>query len=141
MPLGSQSLTSLRGPPASQVHQRRAMPRSAPTSAIGLSAVAPQQSGLVAQMATPTARVIVGSSVTGHAITGGFSGVNNAEPSRPDITCQEPQRAPAYQQQQFGPCRYEMKQFLESAQNQSDLKLCEGFSEILKQCRSANGLV
>lgn len=55
---------------------------------------------------------------------------------------QEPQAAqPAYQQQQqqFAPCQYEMKQFLECAQNQTDLKLCEGFSEVLKQCRFANG--
>ena len=54
---------------------------------------------------------------------------------------QEPQGTqPAYQQQQqFGPCHYEMKQFLECAQNQGDLKLCEGFSEVLKQCRFANG--
>lgn len=46
------------------------------------------------------------------------------------------QQAPQQQQQV---CSYEMKQFLECAQNQSDLKLCEGFSEVLKQCRFANG--
>ena len=34
----------------------------------------------------------------------------------------------------------EMKQFLEGARNQSDLKLCEGFSEVPKQCGYANGL-
>uniref|UniRef100_A0A2K5HYC7 CHCH domain-containing protein n=1 Tax=Colobus angolensis palliatus TaxID=336983 RepID=A0A2K5HYC7_COLAP len=33
-----------------------------------------------------------------------------------------------------------IKQFLECAQNQGDIKLCEGFSEVLKQCRLANGL-
>ncbi|XP_010142670.1 PREDICTED: coiled-coil-helix-coiled-coil-helix domain-containing protein 2, mitochondrial-like, partial [Buceros rhinoceros silvestris] len=43
-------------------------------------------------------------------------------------------------QPQLAPCQYEMKQFLECAQNQADLKLCEGFSEVLKQCRFANGL-
>lgn len=53
---------------------------------------------------------------------------------------QEPQAAQAAQQQQYGPCQYEIKQFLECAQNQTDLKLCEGFSEVLKQCRVANGL-
>uniref|UniRef100_A0A8D2N182 CHCH domain-containing protein n=1 Tax=Zonotrichia albicollis TaxID=44394 RepID=A0A8D2N182_ZONAL len=51
---------------------------------------------------------------------------------------QEPQGAQAAQQQ--GPCQYEMKQFLECAQKQTDLKLCEGFSEVLKQCRISNGL-
>lgn len=74
-------------------------------------------------------------------MTGGFGG-GSSEAARPDITYQEPQVAqPAMQQQsQYTPCQYEMKQFLECAQNQADLKLCEGFSEVLKQCRFANGL-
>lgn len=45
------------------------------------------------------------------------------------------QQAP--QQQQA--CSYELKQFIDCAQNQSDYKLCEGFSEVLKQCKFANG--
>lgn len=52
------------------------------------------------------------------------------------LVFQEPQ---AGQEQQQGPCQYEIKKFLECAQNQTDLKLCEGFSEVLKQCRVANG--
>lgn len=52
---------------------------------------------------------------------------------------QEPQGARAAQQQEFGPCSYEIKQFLECAQSQSDVKLCEGFNEVLRQCRIANG--
>ena len=97
----------------------------------------------MAQMATTVAGVVVGSAVghtIGHAITGGFGGGSSAEPSRPDITYQEPQGAQPAQQQQIGPCFYEVKQFLECAQNQGDLKLCEGFSEVLKQWRLANGL-
>lgn len=51
------------------------------------------------------------------------------------------QQQPMSQQEavQQNPCAYEMKQFLECAQTQSDLKLCEGFSEVLKQCRFSNG--
>lgn len=97
----------------------------------------------MAQMATTAAGVAVGSAVghtLGHAITGGFSGGSSAEPSRPDITYQEPQGTQPAQLQQNGPCFYEVKQFLECAQSQGDLKLCEGFSEVLKQCRLANGL-
>ncbi|ELW66302.1 Coiled-coil-helix-coiled-coil-helix domain-containing protein 2, mitochondrial [Tupaia chinensis] len=150
MPRGSRSRTSRMAPPASRAPQMRAAPRPAaqppvvaPPSAVGSPATAPRQPGLMAQMATTAAGVAVGSAVghtLGHAITGGFSGGSNAEPSRPDITYQEPQGTqPAYdQQQQFGPCHYEIKQFLECAQNQSDIKLCEGFSEVLKQCRFAN---
>lgn len=56
------------------------------------------------------------------------------------LVFQEPQAAQDAQQQQYaGPCQYEIKKFLECAQNQTDLKLCEGFSEVLKQCRVANG--
>lgn len=55
------------------------------------------------------------------------------------LVFQEPQAAQDGQQQYAGPCQYEIKKFLECAQNQTDLKLCEGFSEVLKQCRVANG--
>lgn len=53
---------------------------------------------------------------------------------------QQPQSM--YQQQpqeQQQACSYELKQFVECAQNQSDFKLCEGFSEVLKQCKSSYG--
>ncbi|CAM9190031.1 unnamed protein product, partial [Lampetra planeri] len=36
------------------------------------------------------------------------------------------------------PCSVEMKQFLECAQSQYDLGLCEGFNEALRQCKTAN---
>ncbi|CAM4572637.1 coiled-coil-helix-coiled-coil-helix domain-containing protein 2 [Lepidochelys kempii] len=154
MPRGSRSRTSRMAAPASRAPQMRAappppaarapVPAPAPASAV-TSAAAPRQPGLMAQMATTAAGVAVGSAVghtLGHAMTGGFGGGSGSEAARPDITYQEPQAAQAaYQQQsQYPPCQYEMKQFLECAQNQSDLKLCEGFSEVLKQCRFANGL-
>ncbi|XP_043860255.1 coiled-coil-helix-coiled-coil-helix domain-containing protein 2-like [Dromiciops gliroides] len=153
MPRRSRSRTSRVAPPASRAPPMRAAPApavhppvAAPPSAVAPPSAAPRQPGLMAQMATTAAGVAVGSAVghtIGHAITGGFGGGSNAKPARPDITYQEPQGAqPGYQQQQqqFGPCHYEMKQFLECAQNQGDFKLCEGFSEVLKQCRFANGL-
>ncbi|OBS68436.1 hypothetical protein A6R68_03013 [Neotoma lepida] len=144
MPRGSRSRSSRVAPPASRAPQMRAAPRPAPAahppaaaapSAVGSPAAAPRQPGLMAQMATTAAGVAVGSAVghtLGHAITGGFSGGGNAEPARPDITYQ-------LDQQSFGPCSLEIKQFLECAQNQSDVKLCEGFNEVLRQCRIANG--
>ncbi|XP_077015063.1 coiled-coil-helix-coiled-coil-helix domain-containing protein 2-like [Tamandua tetradactyla] len=157
MPRGSRSRTSRMAPPASRAPQMRAAPRpgpapaaqppvAAPPSAVGSPAAAPRQPGLMAQMATTAAGVAVGSAVghtLGHAITGGLGAGSNAEPSSPDITYQEPQGAqPANQrQQEYGPCLFEVKQFLECAQNQPDAKLCEGFNEVLKQCRIANGLV
>ncbi|NXQ62141.1 CHCH2 protein, partial [Anthoscopus minutus] len=150
MPRGNRSRTSRMAPPASRAPPRRAaspspaprasVPAAAPPSAV--AAPAQRQPGLMAQMATTAAGVAVGSAVghtIGHAITGGFSGGGSSEAARPDVTYQEPQAAQfAQQQEQYGPCQNEMKQFLECAQNQSDLKLCEGFSEVLKQCRVAN---
>lgn len=53
---------------------------------------------------------------------------------------QQPQSM--YQQeapQQQRACSYELKQFIDCAQNQSDYKLCEGFSEVLRECKSFNG--
>uniref|UniRef100_A0A2K5EGP1 CHCH domain-containing protein n=1 Tax=Aotus nancymaae TaxID=37293 RepID=A0A2K5EGP1_AOTNA len=126
---GSQSRTSYMAPPASQSPQMRTAPRpapaaqppaAAPPSAIGSPAAAPRQPGLMAQMATTAADVAVGSTV-GHTLG------------------HEPQGTQQAQQQQQ-PCFYEIKQFLECAQNQGDIKLCEGFSEVLKQCQLANGL-
>ncbi|XP_075956970.1 coiled-coil-helix-coiled-coil-helix domain-containing protein 2 [Anarhichas minor] len=135
-------------------------PMHAPPSAVGAPAAAPKQPGMFAQMATTATGVAVGSAVghtLGHAMTGGFGG-GNSEPAKPDVTYQE-QQQPMYQEQpqsmyqqqpqsmyqQQPPqgqqaCSYELKQFIECAQNQSDYKLCEGFSEVLKQCKFSNGL-
>uniref|UniRef100_A0A672IM06 Coiled-coil-helix-coiled-coil-helix domain-containing protein 2-like n=1 Tax=Salarias fasciatus TaxID=181472 RepID=A0A672IM06_SALFA len=137
------------------------VPMQAPPSAVGAPAAAPRQPGLFAQMAATAAGVGIGSAVghtIGHAMTGGFGG-GHSEPAKPDVTYQEPYQAqpmyqqqpqPMYQQQpqsmyqqempqQQQACSYELKQFIECAQNQSDLKLCEGFSDVLKQCKFANG--
>ncbi|KAF7692706.1 coiled-coil-helix-coiled-coil-helix domain-containing protein 2 [Silurus meridionalis] len=156
MPRGSRSRTSRMAPPsfssrpAPPPPMARAAPPPAPApahaSSVAPVAAAPRQPGMFAQMASTAAGVAVGSAVghtIGHAMTGGFSRGESSEAARPDVTYQEPyQPQPMYQQEsvQQNPCGYEMKQFLECAQSQSDLKLCEGFSEVLKQCRFSNGL-
>jgi len=133
-------------------------------------AAAPRQPGMFAQMASTAAGVAVGSTIghgLGHALFGGGGGGGQSEAPRPDVTYQEPypaqpqyqqpppmygqqppsmygQQPPSmYQQEPAAPqeaCSYELKQFIECAQTQSDLKLCEGFSEVLKQCKFSNGL-
>ncbi|KAL7842689.1 hypothetical protein SRHO_G00243780 [Serrasalmus rhombeus] len=167
MPRGSRSRTSRMAPPSYSSRpapppppvSRAAPPPSytpapAPPSAVAPpAAAAPRQPGMFAQMASTAAGVAVGSAVghtIGHAMTGGFGGHGSSEAARPDVTYQEPyqQQQPMYQQQpvyqqdpaQQNPCAYELKQFIECAQTQSDLKLCEGFSEVLKQCKFSNGL-
>ncbi|KAL6033893.1 hypothetical protein STEG23_019612 [Scotinomys teguina] len=122
------------------MHPQLILQAAAALSAVGSPAAAPRQLDLMAQMATTAAGVAVGSVVghiLGHAIPGGFNGGGNAEPARPDITYQEPRGTQALDQQSFGSCSLEIKQFLECAQNQSDVKLCE----VLRQCRIANGLI
>ncbi|XP_067162881.1 coiled-coil-helix-coiled-coil-helix domain-containing protein 10, mitochondrial isoform X2 [Apteryx mantelli] len=119
------------------------IPTSAAPAAAAPAAVAqPAQPGLMAQMASTAAGVAVGSAVghvVGSALTGAFSGGGSAEPARAPSAAQEP-RQPVYHQSPYGPCHYEMKQFLECATNQSDLTLCEGFNEALKQCKYSNGV-
>ncbi|CAB1348935.1 unnamed protein product [Coregonus sp. 'balchen'] len=114
-------------------------PAHAPPSAMAVpAAAAPRQPGMFAQMATTAAGVAVGSAaghMIGHAMTGGMGGGGGSqEAAKPDVTYQQ---EPAPQQ---GTCSYELKQFIECAQTQSDLKLCEGFSEVLKQCKFSNGM-
>ncbi|XP_055736796.1 coiled-coil-helix-coiled-coil-helix domain-containing protein 2-like [Salvelinus fontinalis] len=142
-------------------------PARAPPSAMAApAAAAPRQPGMFAQMATTAAGVAVGSAaghMIGHAMTGGMGGGGGSqEAAKPDVTYQEQpqqyqqqyQQPPMYQPAQYqqqpqsmfqqepapqqGTCSYEFKQFIECAQTQSDLKLCEGFSEVLKQCKLSN---
>ncbi|KAF7490149.1 Coiled-coil-helix-coiled-coil-helix domain-containing protein 2 [Sarcoptes scabiei] len=100
-------------------------------------APAPSQGpGLLGQMAATAGGVAIGSAVghtIGHAITGAMSG-SGTEP----VQSPQAQQAQMNQQQQLpGPCQFELQQFLECTQNY-DLNLCEGFNEVLKQCRLQN---
>uniref|UniRef100_A0A8C5TER6 Coiled-coil-helix-coiled-coil-helix domain containing 10 n=1 Tax=Malurus cyaneus samueli TaxID=2593467 RepID=A0A8C5TER6_9PASS len=118
--------------------------RSRPRFRTGLARPLPGAAGqcaapprLMAQMASTAAGVAVGSAVghvVGSAITGVFSG-GSSEPAK----AAAPEPRPVMQQSPYGPCHYEMKQFLECATNQRDLTLCEGFNEALKQCKYSNG--
>ncbi|XP_042661212.1 coiled-coil-helix-coiled-coil-helix domain-containing protein 10, mitochondrial [Tyto alba] len=115
---------------------------ASPAPAAPVPAAQPAQPGLMAQMASTAAGVAVGSAVghvVGSALTGAFSG-GSSEPAKAAAPAQEPGQQPVYQQSPYGPCHYEMKQFLECATTQRDLTLCEGFNEALKQCKYSNGV-
>lgn len=76
---------------------------------------------------------------------GGGGGNNNS-----DVAQQQPQHpqqsmmnGSGMQQQgtePTGPCSWEIKQFIQCAQGQSDLTLCEGFNEALRQCKTQHAL-
>lgn len=42
--------------------------------------------------------------------------------------------------EQQGPCAWELQQFLQCAQGQGDLSLCQGFNEALRQCKVSNNM-
>ncbi|KAF5923055.1 hypothetical protein HPG69_016521, partial [Diceros bicornis minor] len=133
MPRGSRSAAAR---PASRTAAPSAHPPAhLPPSATATAPAPSGQPGLMAQMASTAAGVAVGSAVghvVGGALTGAFSG-GSSEPAQPPAP-QAPARA-APQPLQMGPCAYEIRQFLDCSTTQSDLSLCEGFSEALKQCK------
>lgn len=97
-------------------------------------------------MAATAGGVAVGSAIghtVGHGLTSLFSG-SDKEAAAPAAAAPA---APA-QQQQYGaqpnqpqgPCSWEIGQFLQCAQGQSDLTLCEGFNEALRQCKVQHNL-
>ncbi|XP_046946229.1 coiled-coil-helix-coiled-coil-helix domain-containing protein 10, mitochondrial isoform X1 [Lynx rufus] len=137
MPRGSRSAAAR---PASRTAAPSVHPPAHPPPSAAASAPTPSgQPGLMAQMASTAAGVAVGSAVghvVGSALTGAFSG-GSSEPAQP-ATQQAPIRT-GPQPLQMGPCTYEIKQFLDCSTTQSDLSLCEGFSEALKQCKYNHG--
>ncbi|XP_076243394.1 coiled-coil-helix-coiled-coil-helix domain containing 2 [Calliopsis andreniformis] len=102
----------------------------------------PQQPSLMGQMAATAGGVAIGSAVghtIGHAVTGLFSGGSSetaAAPAAAPVAQSAPASAPA-----GGACAWEIKQFLDCAQNQTDLTLCEGFNEAIRQCKASHNLI
>ncbi|KAK6638427.1 hypothetical protein RUM44_008856 [Polyplax serrata] len=100
-----------------------------------------QQPGMAKTFGATAAGVAVGSAVghtVGSALTGAFSGGSSNESQ----VAQQPQvqQQAAGPSEPTGPCAWEIKQFLQCAQNQTDLSLCEGFNEALRQCKASKGL-
>lgn len=100
----------------------------------------PQGPGLMGQMAATAGGVAIGSAVghtLGHAMTGFFGG-GSSEPAAAAAPAPAAQQSYAQAPQGGQACAWEVKQFLECASNQSDLTLCDGFNEALRQCKMAN---
>ena len=82
----------------------------------------------------------------GHAVSGALFGGHGGGSEQPAY--QQDAAAAPYQdynqpmggqQQHQSPCQFELQQFVECAQNQKDITLCQGFNEALRQCKLANG--
>jgi hypothetical protein len=76
----------------------------------------------------------------GAAMTGGMSGGSSPEEQQPAEPAY-PQQPGYSKQDQYNqnPCNYELQQFLNCSQSQSDITLCMGFNEALKQCKLYHG--
>lgn len=93
--------------------------------------------GMLGQIASTAAGVAIGSTV-GHVLTGAImGGGKEAEPAVQQQEIQQQQPSAANRQQD--PCRYELEQFLSCAQNQSDLSFCDGFNQVLRECKTRYG--
>ncbi|XP_074036202.1 coiled-coil-helix-coiled-coil-helix domain containing 2 isoform X2 [Leptinotarsa decemlineata] len=148
MPRRGRSSPTPRSAPAPRTTLPARAPAPAPPAHVQAAPPAPAPSqgpGLFGQMAATAGGVAVGSAIghtVGHAMTGLFSGGSSEAPAQ--------QAAPAAPQQQYagqqysdqssGPCGWEIKQFLECANTQSDLTLCQGFNEAVQQCKIRNNM-
>lgn len=97
--------------------------------------------GFMANVASTAAGVAIGSTV-GHALTGALMGGNHNEqqPVAVEPQSAQPQQQQPMSNQQQDPCKFELEQFLACAQSQSsDLALCDGFNQVLRECKTRYG--
>jgi len=119
---------------------------AAPPAAPSPAMAQPQQPSMFKQMAATAGGVAVGSAVghvVGSALTGGMGGGGGGgqpEQQQQQAYSQQPQYAQPQPQEPQGACAWEIKSFIQCAQQQSDLSLCEGFNEALRQCKASNGM-
>jgi hypothetical protein len=100
----------------------------------------PRQPGLFGQMAATAGGVAVGSAV-GHVIGGALMGGGGRSEQPQQV---QPAQAPMQQQppQQYNqnPCFEQFQQFLQCTQSSSDLSMCQGFNDALKDCKVRYGV-
>jgi len=134
--------------PASNVPARAPQHAAPVPAAPAPAAIAPQprQPGMFAQMATTAAGVAVGSAVghtLGAAMTGGMGGhrdnESNAVQEQAPAPVQTYYNQPQSSSLEGGACQMQLKQFLECTQNQTDISLCQGFNEALRECKVRYG--
>ena len=96
-------------------------------------------------MAVTAGGVAVGSAVghvAGSALTGMFSGSSSSPTAAtPATTTTAAATATAPTTTEIsGPCVAEIKDFIRCAQTQSDLTICQGFNDVLKECKLKNNV-
>ena len=140
-----------RAPPRPAAERRPSSPRPAPSRSTPAPAppaqmapaAAQQGPGLMGQMAATAGGVAIGS-VVGHGVSNALFGGHGSSDRGQDVTYQDPPPTQGYAQQpqynqQQQVCAYELEQFMACTQNQSDISLCQGFNEALKECKARMG--
>jgi len=125
--------------PARTQQQHAPVQQHQPTQ---VAAAQPKQPGLFAQMAATAGGVAVGSAV-GHTVGAAVTGMFSGNGSNNEVQQAQPMQAMPMEQnsQQGGACAFEIKQFLQCAQNNDDISLCSGFNEAIRQCKEDNRLM
>ena len=94
-------------------------------------------------MAATAGGVAIGSAV-GHVVGAGVTSMMSGGSSTPAPAAAAPAPAAAppapAASEPTGPCAFEIKDFIRCAQGQSDLTLCQGFNEAVKECKERNGM-
>ena len=88
-------------------------------------------------MAVTAGGVAIGN-VAGTALTGMIFGGSNDSASTPAPAAQAapaPVAAPAAPVPEQSPCALELQDFIRCTQTQADVTLCQGFNEVLKECK------
>ncbi|KAJ6638695.1 Coiled-coil-helix-coiled-coil-helix domain-containing protein 10, mitochondrial [Pseudolycoriella hygida] len=137
-PAQRRPMSSAPAPAARAAPPPSAVSHPSPT-AVSPAAAAPGQPSMFQQMAATAGGVAIGSAVghtVGAMITGGMGGGSGHSDVAAAPQPAAPQPIISNAQEPTGACAWEIKQFLQCAQGQSDLSLCEGFNEALRQCKA-----
>merc|ERR1712193_401440 len=93
----------------------------------------PQQPSMMQQMAVTAGGVAIGN-VAGTALTNAIFGSSSDSAPAAQAAPLAPAAAPAPVPQQQA-CALELQDFIKCTQTQSDITLCAGFNQILKDCK------
>ncbi|RNA14650.1 coiled-coil-helix-coiled-coil-helix domain-containing mitochondrial [Brachionus plicatilis] len=136
------SSASARSSPTPSRNLPQAAPAAHPPQPV-YAQPAQKQPGLFAQMAATAGGVAVGSAIghtMGAALTGAFSGGSSQPQQQEQQPMQPVQQQQASGQQNQNPCFQQIQSFLECTQQSSDISLCQGFNDALKDCKLRYGL-
>ncbi|KAK3736320.1 hypothetical protein QZH41_020783 [Actinostola sp. cb2023] len=134
MPRGGRRSSGRSSPIFGKPTPKSVVPARPPPSSVAGPAQ-PRQPGMLGQIASTAAGVAIGSTV-GHVVGGALMGGHGSSDNQAADQASYQQQSG---QQQQNPCHFELEQFVQCAQDQSDMSYCQGFNQVLKQCKLDHG--